>query len=305
MNIHPRIQVLFVLLLVALALPSCEKNISIALPPATPQIVVEGNIETGKGAYVVLTKSSGYFAPFDTASVLNSIVKNAVVLVSDGVHTDTLPMIIDVVPKNNYLYTTFFPVYYKKANPTVIGQVGGTYSLTVLAEGKKLSSVTTLPPPVKLDSVWFKLQPPNDTLGFIWAHLSDPASQQNFYRWFAKRKTKDKKYLAPFGSTFNDKFINGTPFSFAYARGEEPGSQAPDDKNKESGYFKKGDTVIVKFCSIDFYAYSFYSSYEAAGANAANPFGSPSNIKSNIQGGLGVWAGYSTTFDTLVNKPHP
>ncbi len=287
------------------SLSSCEKNISIALPAIQSQIVVEGHIETGQGAYVVLTRSSAYFSPLDTAAILNSIVRNATVIVSDGVHTDTLPMITDITPPGNYLYTTYLPWYYKKAKPSVIGQAGGTYKLTVLTGGQKLTSTTTIPPALKLDSAWFKLQPPSDSLGFIWAHLTDPGAVQNFYRWYAKRLHKDKKYLAPFGSTFNDKFINGTSFDFAYDRGIEPGSVAADDNNAEAGYFKKGDTVVVKFCSIDFNTYTFYYSYETEGANAGNPFGAPSNVKTNIQGGLGVWGGFSTTFDTVINIPHP
>jgi hypothetical protein len=282
-------------------LTSCEKNITISIPTAASQVVVEGHIETGQGAYVVLTRSSGYFDPVDTATLIQSIVKNATVLVSDGLHTDTLPMIVDF----NYPGTTYIPIYYKKMNPTVIGKVGGIYNLTIIANGNKLTAVTSIPAPVKLDSIWFKYQAPSDSLGFIWAHLSDPQAEQNFYRWYAKRLHKDKKYLPPFGATFNDKFINGTSFNFAYNRGLEPGSKAKDDNNNEAGYFKKGDTVVVKFCSIDFYCYSFYASYEAAAASNGNPFGSPSNIRSNIQGGLGVWGGFSSTFDTIVNKNHP
>ena len=181
-----------VILFALLGLVSCEKNITIALPPIQAQVVVEGHIETGQGAYVILTRSSGYFAPLDTAAILNSIVRNAVVTVSDGIHTDTLPMIIDILPLSyQYLYTTYLPWYYKKAKPTVIGQVGGTYYLTILADGKKLTSVTTIPSPIKLDSAWFKYQPPSDSLGFIWGHLSDPAGEQNFYRRYAKRLHND------------------------------------------------------------------------------------------------------------------
>ncbi len=286
----------------ALLFVSCEKNISIDLPSVPSQVVVEGHIETGQGAWVVLTRSSPYFAVIDTTALLNSIVKNALVTVSDGIHTDTLPMIFDPAFAN----TTYIPWYYKKINPTVIGQVGGHYSLKVVTGGQTLTAVTSMPSPaIKLDSVWFKLHTGSDTLGLIWAHLSDPANEQNFYRWYAKRLKKDKRYLAPVGATFNDKFINGTKFSFAYNRGSLPGSTAPDDNGPESGYFLKGDSVVVKFCSIDYYTYQFYASYELASESNGNPFGSPANVQSNIQGGLGIWAGFSPTFDTLTDKPHP
>ncbi len=295
-------------LVASVFLVSCEKNINITLPPAPSQVVIEGHIETGQGAYVLVTRNSPYFSPLDTNAVLNSIIRDATVIVSDGLHTDTLPFFIDILPKpDNYLYTTYIPWYYKKASPTVIGQPGKTYNLVVIVNGQKFTSTTTMPNPViKLDSVWFKLQPPSDSLGFVWAHLSDPAAEQNYYRWYAKRINKDKKFLAPIGATFNDKFINGQSFDFAYDRGSEPNSTAADDNNAEAGYFKIHDTVVVKFCSIDLASYNFYSSYEAAAASNGNPFGSPSNIKTNIVGGgLGIWAGFTTSFDTLVDKPHP
>jgi hypothetical protein len=35
-----------------------------------------------------------------------------------------------------------------------------------------------------------------------------------------------------------------------------------------------------------------------------NPFASPTNIQTNIKGGaLGVWAGFSTFYDTLICVP--
>ena len=37
---------------------------------------------------------------------------------------------------------------------------------------------------------------------------------------------------------------------------------------------------------------------------AGNPFATPTNIPTNIAGGaLGVWAGYSTSYDTLYCVP--
>jgi hypothetical protein len=38
--------------------------------------------------------------------------------------------------------------------------------------------------------------------------------------------------------------------------------------------------------------------------SAGNPFATPTNIPSNIKGGaMGVWAGYSPRFDTLICVP--
>ena len=67
----------------------------------------------------------------------------------------------------------------------------------------------------------------------------------------------------------------------------------------ESGFFKKGDTVIVKFCTIDHSTFEFWRDAENQLGNNGSPFAVPSNVKSNIKGGLGVWASYNSTIDTL------
>jgi len=280
--------ILFVITLAIIS--SCEKDITVDLPVAEQKIVVEGYIETGQKAVVTLTKSASFFAPIDSASLLSYLVLNAFVTVSNGITTDTLVLTVD----NNY----YIPLVYKTQNLT--GQEGSTYTLTVVADGKTVTSVTTIPHAVPLDSVWFKLQEGRDTLGYAWAHLTDPDSIGNCYRWFAKRLGKDERYLPPPGSVFEDKFINGRSFDFAYNRGTEPNSNALDDDNEERGFFKIGDTIAVKFCAIDRTHFDFWRIEEVQINSNGNPFAAPARIPSNINGGLGIWGGYAVTYDTII-----
>src|SRR5262249_37335502 len=157
--------------------------------------VVEGYIETGQRAMVTLTKTAGFFAPVDSASLITYLVVNAVVTVSDGTTSEQLVLTIDT--------SQYIPLVYK--SQTLVGQVGKTYTLKVEVDGKTLTAVTTIPHAVPLDSVWFKVQEGHDSLGFAWAHLTDPDTLGNCYRWFAKRIGKDKRFLAPIGSVFEDK----------------------------------------------------------------------------------------------------
>ncbi len=274
-------------LFVLLFFNSCTKDIKIDLPDPKPKIVVDGRIENGDKPVVILTRNAGYFQPVDSNTLINSIITNALVTVSDGIVTDTLKLQLDL--------TSIIPLVYKGA---ITGQAGKTYTLTVVADGKTLTSTTTIPNPVPLDSIWFKLQPPNDSLGFIWAHLTDPPGRGNAYRWFAKRIGKDAYYIPPLGSAFDDKFIDGKSFDFAYNRGIAPNSSATDDNNKEAGFFKKGDSVSVKFCTISEDAFYFFRAYEAQVFNNGNPFASPQPIPTNIypqDDALGFWCGYGTS----------
>jgi hypothetical protein len=196
---------------------------------------------------------------------------------------------------------------------SLVGEIGRSYRLDVQADGKSLTSTTTIPPVVALDSLWFQLaerDANDDSLGFIWATLSDPAILGNQYRWFAKRindgedgEPKDDSFIAPLFSVFEDRYVNGLTFDFNYNRGEQAYSTAEDDNNEEAGFFKRGDVVVVKFTSIDQGVFKFYDSYANNVASAGDLFSNPANVRSNVSGGLGVWAGYSASLDTVICIP--
>jgi len=267
---------------------SCEKDITLDLPQAEQKLVVEGYITPGQPAYVFLSRTAGVYDPLDSASLINYSVFNATVIISDGAITDTL---FQVDPSVGYLYIS----------PGILGQVGNTYTLTVITtEGETATAVTHIDPPIALDSVWFEVIPELDSLGWTWARLTDPDTLGNRYRWFAKRLGKDDDFIAPIGSPTEDKFYNGLSFDFAYNRGKLPYSDAEDDNNIEEGYFKLGDTIVVKFASITKESYEFWRAAETQSSNNGNPFGSITPLISNINGGIGIWEGYSFTLDTLI-----
>lgn len=270
-------------------LASCTEDINLTVVGGEKKIVIEGSIENGQPAKVIVTRNSPLSQTIDVNTIL---VTDAKVYVSNGVITDTLVLSIDSFAS--------FPLVYKGS--LVIGAPQQTYYLTVIADGKTFTSITTIPVPVALDSVWWQAQPPRDSLGYAWAHLSEPAGYGNAYKWFAKRATEDRRFISPYASSFDDKFIDGKSFDFAYNRGTDPNDQAaaPPEK-EEDGFFKITDTVYIKFCTIDYYTARFYTTYEAALQTNGNPFSSPVSIISNINGGgLGVWGGFGCSYDTIL-----
>lgn len=273
-----------------LFLLSCRKDIKVKLPGYTEKLVVEASIETGLPATVLLSYSIPYFGNFDFTHPENAFVKGAFVTVSDGITTDTIK---ELNPATGYFYV----------GSKVIGQQGKSYHLNISVNGKNYSCDTYINPPVKLDSVYFKGEN-HDTLGIIWAHMHEPAGLGNCYRWFAKRLTKDLFYAAPFNSVFDDRFVDGKDFSFGYERGAQPNQTQADSKDPEQGFYRVGDTVVVKFCTINRNDYNFWYSYYQNQSSNGNPFSAPSNIRSFINGdnALGGFFGYSPTFDTLVIK---
>ena len=145
--------------------------------------------------------------------------------------------------------------------------------------------------------------------GFSWAHLSDPGDQYNAYFWEVKRinidsagNERDGVFTTPFGPVFDDEFFNGTSFDFAYVN---PMSFEDGDEPEEArAYYAIGDSVVIKFSSLDIDVFEYFEKKYIQISNGGSPFAVPANIPSNIKGGaLGVWAGFSPHFDTLYCQP--
>lgn len=309
-------------------LAGCTKEITVDLPDRPAQLVVEGTIEPGGPPIVILTKTQSYFDPASAEALAAIFVKNAAITVTDNTTgtTITLDQICSEDLTEEQLQqaaaaTGLDPALLAEANICIYssfstdsyGVEGHTYALNVEAEGKTASAVSTIPHPVPLDSVWFKLahaRPDDDSLGYAWGHLSDPDTMGNAYRWYARRishrangDTEDPTYISPLGSTFNDKYINGLSFDFNAVRGRQFYSDNEEDNNEEAGYFKVGDTIAVRFVSINTKEYDFYTSYDNNVASAGDLFSTPANVKTNINGGLGVWCARSVFQDTIICNP--
>ncbi len=282
-------------------LTACTEDVNLTVVGGSSKIVIEGNIENDKYAEVSVTRNSSLSATLDTSKIF---VKDAKVYVSNGIVTDTL----------QYKLSFDAPYFFAYVGSKIKGVAGGSYNLTVVADGKTYTATTTIPTPVKLDSVWWKPQLPEDSLGFAWAHLSEPAGLGNAYRWYAKKPLKfeivnglpfpvNRRFAPPFGATFDDKFVDGKSFDLAYSRSYDPTEVTftKDEPEKERGYYKITDTIYIKFCTIDLDAAKFYNTYEQALQTNGNPFSSPTSILSNISNdGLGVWAGFGATYDTIL-----
>ena len=294
-----------------LLLMNCQKQIEFDLPPVDQTFVVEAVVESGLPPRVIVTNTQGYFDPLDSSSFLNMFVDDAVVELSDG--DTTYELVYSFVNSNGVIlpgYTSF--------DPDVIGQYGKNYSLHVQVGDKEAHAKAQIPQPIILDSLWFFAYEAYDSLGFIWAKFTDPDTVGNCYRWFAQRinsytynydppfdnvkgTMKDNRPLAPIGSSTDDKLFNGLTFDFAFPRGEDGILEGPDDEGIEEGFYKRGDTVLVKSSTTTYPTYLYVRAMENQAVSNGSIFSSPGNLPYNVEGdGLGVFIGYGVSYDTLI-----
>ena len=268
---------------------SCTKEIQIEYPKTEKQLVVEGYIEQGKYPIVFLTKSSPYFEKIDSANIEELIVLFAKVTVScDGIE-DVLTLRYNA---------NYFPAYYYEGT-SFTGEIGKSYTIKIELSGKTYTSTTKIVEPVPIDSYTIIKLKDNHVQKFIDVHFTDPSLRPNFYRMYVKRIGKDSTFYPSYLSTFSDFGFDGKPFTY-----EVVPSFSPIISTKKDSYFIDGDSVILKFCSMEEKQYNYWKKIEGQIALASNPFGiSSSDPPSTITGGaLGIWAGLSSKYYTIKIK---
>ena len=306
----------------------CQQQIEVDLPEVDPVYVVEGTIVEGEAPIVFVGEAVGYFDPVDANSIGQAFLAGASVHLSDGTTTveldelctsDLPPELLEsaeeILGFPDTLLSELDLCVYTSFDPAWRGEAGTTYALDVTVADASMQATTSIIPAVPVDSAWFQSPGTLDSLGLMYAQLTDPDTIGNAYRWFAKRinvrpewdplagQVKDADFIAPLGSVTDDAFYNGLSFEFSAFRGVAAGSTAWDDEfgaSPEAGYFKAGDTVVVRLCSIDEQVFLAIRSYETLILSQGSPFAPPANMITNVEGGIGLWAGYGVWQDTVI-----
>jgi hypothetical protein len=267
---------------------SCDTEPELEFLSYQPRLVIDGWIEQDGYPKVILTSSMSYFDVLDSATVRKLVITTAKVVVSDGVNEEILTLKRD----ENY----FPPFVY--TGTELKGETGKTYTLTVTIRGEKYSATTVIPPVAELDKIWYETIPDKDTIGYIYGQFTDDPETENFYRVFTLRENKDKRFIPVYLSAIGDQSFNGKSFTFSLLRGPDSFSNVEDDL-----YFEKGDTIRIKFCTMDKAHFDFWRTLERELYLIGNPFASSGNdILSNIdnKNALGVWGGYGVKYYQIV-----
>lgn len=251
------------------------------------EIVVEGWIEAGEAPVVMLTASltpSSNYTYLDSLS--NHIIKRAKVTLSDGDTTVVMYSKRDKRYMPPYIYTTGW----------ISGKAGKTYKLKVEYNGTTIKAGTTIPEAEPVAAVRAVPVEGSDSLFTIVVTLNNKAGENRFYRIFTMVEGEDSRYISSFPGA-----IEGA--------GLKPGAEITITRGKSlnrhkfATQFKKGSTVRVKVCTCEEATCRFWMAIDDITTVGNTPFFPMyDNPASNIEGGLGYWAGYGASVSTLVVK---
>lgn len=266
---------------------SCTRDVDLNIPKVRQEIVVDGWIENNDYPAVILTFSSRYYSDVDSARLLSLVLSSAKVTVDDGTVAEVLTL---------FTSPEYFPPYIYKGT-RLKGAAGKTYHLTIEYGGRVLKSTTTIPEPSKLDSLWFELNPDSDSLGILKCKIHDNPIEKNYYRTFYEVKNKNRKFIPTLISNYDDKYLSANMVITL-----NKGNESYLDPNSDF-YFNVKDTIMVKLSTVDENSHKFWISYDEEIINAPNPFASAhKEVISNIEGGLGIWCGYSSAYYGIIPR---
>ena len=234
--------------------------------------MVECYLEVGKPFTAVISESVDFFAspelPFISGATVKITHRGETFILNEGLFID--PSSLKLF---NYFSTAICPTHFNEDFTIEV-----TDSL-----GRVATATTQILEPVLIDTletVWKE----NDTLALVLTRFMDPPEVKNYYRrmFQAGGELGEGEFEQDF--TTSDNFVDDD-HQVVYGSGFD---------------FVKGDTIISTLYNIDQSYHDFRESIIDAINSNGNPFAQPGIIKSNINGGTGVFTGLSFDRKMLI-----
>lgn len=300
MNIHFKIasmKNIFLLISVVLMAGCIRDAENIKLPGGTPKLVI-GSFISPQDTLLSVSVTQSY--PVGKVITNDGVVKDAQVVLSDGITSQTLSF---DDKEEKYTGKPVFPI-----------SGGQTYYLTVQApDGRSVKASCTIPS-TKDTTLTVAVDSANtDQAGYldyyVRAGWTDIAGETNWYKINVEFIMEDTVHQYLYSNIFNFSTTENPIYSdegkdgqkFATNQGDvyiyNPYSFSYPPQNKK--FYKA--YILVYLLTID---QNYYKYYESLNNVSSDPFAEPMNLYSNIEGGLGVFAGYQKhTVRRDVNLP--
>jgi len=237
---------------------SPQQNIVVDLPPFNSEMVLECYLEPAKSVRLLLSESVSYF---DSPNL--KLVLDATVQVTYAGRTETLRLSPSFDNKTRKGYTY---VGRDLVRPDTLND----YSINIIdTRGRKITASTRFLSPPKIGKIEARYNA--DSLAFLFIAFDDlNPDVPDYYRLLINRDTAGGNRESDLA--FEDRFKTGNQISL-----------------NTSYKYKNGDTLTISLYHIDKAHLDFIRTVQDAARANGNPFAQPAFVKSNIQGGIGIF----------------
>ncbi|OUL62046.1 DUF4249 domain-containing protein [Flavobacterium sp. AJR] len=279
----------YILFLLIIVVCSCNNDTFSDGIKLESKLAVEGWIEEGDGARVILSRTIPINDVIDSTNVLDHVIRSAKITVSDGETTEVLRVRNDDDRVPPFVYF----------GSEIIGKAGKVYTLKVEYLNRVLEATTSIPKTVPIISATYEKKNVSDTAGYAFIKFDDPVNEKNYYQIATKIDKKEPIFVPAFYGNLDDEKFETHSVSMQINRGI-----LLFPKTKFTPYFTDGDLIFVKLRTMNKEAFDFWNSWQNEIVNSKNPiYPSNTSLKSNIKDGVGIWAGYGQSTVQVKTTP--
>jgi hypothetical protein len=255
------------LLVLVVCFSACEKVIQINVHESDTKYVVEGIITNQPGSCQVFLSRT---RPFNGDNNFEQVTGALVKIKDNGQET---------------ILTESQPGVYKAA--TLTGTPGHQYDLSVIINNQIFTATCTMPPPVKLDTLYIA-PGPFGQFQFATIAYTDPLGINNYRFVQYVNGAKDPEIFWE-----NDEFTDGQKVVIQLDTGV--------DKQDDPRNINSGDQVTIEMLGIDETVYKYWYSLQSGGGDGGGNSAAPANPVTNIKGGaLGYFSAQTMDRRTVI-----
>lgn len=248
------------------------------------ELVVEGWIESGHAPVVFVTSTLPVSStPQPVSNISDHLLRYAEVYIEHNGERHYLTARLT----DNYVIKNYF------TSSTLSGVPGGIYRLNVKWLDYEASAVCTIPEPTAIDTFYIE-KVMNDTSYVAKMTFHNNPEDGKFYQTFRRMGVGTNAYEA-----VNFTSLNGAVQDTVIT---ETFMKPMRTLESEDMYLHPGDTISLKLATIERPMYDFWSSFTDYYNSAGTVFSAPANVKGNVNGAIGYWAGYGIDIREIVVK---
>lgn len=243
--------------------------------PVAPRLVVDGWIENGEHPRVLLTVP--YHPGEESTHPEDLLAHPAMVTISDGENKWQLYGRTD---------HDFFPPYIY-TNPMLEGEIGKEYTLVAEYDGLRASATTKILPPPRVMKLEVTVSTTDKERRSVMLSVEANPDSTEYFNIYVQSLGVDKRTLPAFMGTFATHPGDGV-VTLPVMR---PKNHV--DTLKYAPEYYPGERLEIKLCRMEESAYKFWMDYQnAISFGGGNMISSSYPMRGNVEGGLGIFAGY-------------